>query len=65
MNSPGKKTGVGCHALLQGNLTESRIELWSPALAGRFFAIWATGEASNKHEDLTEFLCIRISGTAS
>ena len=26
MNSPGKKTGVGCHALLQGNLPDTEIE---------------------------------------
>ena len=31
-DSPGKSTGVGCHALLQGNLTNPRIEPGSPAL---------------------------------
>ena len=39
-DSPGKNTRVGCHALLQGNLTHPRIEsasLTSPALAGGFF----------------------------
>ena len=30
--SPGKNTGVGCHALLQGNLPYPGIEPWSPAL---------------------------------
>ena len=37
---PGKNTGVGCHALLQGNLSDPGIEpvsLMSPALEGRFF----------------------------
>ena len=39
-DSPGKNTGVGSHALLQGNLPDPGIELvslTSPALAGRFF----------------------------
>ena len=36
-NSPGKNTGVGCHALLQGNLPILGIEPASPALAGRSF----------------------------
>ena len=34
-DSPGKKTGVGCHALLQG------ISM-SPALAGKFFTTTST-----------------------
>ena len=36
-DSPGKNTGVGCHALLQGNLLDPGIEpgsTISPALAG-------------------------------
>ena len=39
-DSPGKNTGVGCHALLQGNLSKPKIELrplMSPALADGFF----------------------------
>ena len=31
-DSPGKNTGVGCHALLQGNLPNPRIEPRSPTL---------------------------------
>ena len=31
-DSPGKNTGVGCHALLQGNLSNPRIERRIPAL---------------------------------
>ena len=31
-DSPGKNTGVGCHFLLQGNLSDPGIELRSPAL---------------------------------
>ena len=33
----GKNTGVGCHFLLQGDLSNPGIELASPALAGVFF----------------------------
>ena len=41
-DSPGKNTGVGCHALLQGifptqRLNPSVLSLLHPALAGRFF----------------------------
>ena len=41
-DSPGKNTGVGCLALLLGNLPDPGIKpssLISPALAGRF---WTT-----------------------
>ena len=31
-DSPGKKTGVGCHALLQGNLPDPGIKPRSPSL---------------------------------
>ena len=39
---------MGCHALLQGNLSDPGVEpasLESPALAGRFFTTNATWEA--------------------
>ena len=42
-DSPGKNIRVGCHALLQGNLSNPGIEPASPTLVGRFFitrAIW-------------------------
>ena len=51
---PGTNTGVGCHALLQGNLPDSP-EMQpaslnrSPALAGGFFTISATWEAPSPH----------------
>ena len=48
MGFSGKNTGVGCPALLQGNLSDPGIEptcLISPALACRFFTISATCEA--------------------
>ena len=47
-DSPGNNTGVGCHALLQGNLSNSQIKLrplMSPALAGGFFTTSTTWEA--------------------
>ena len=42
-DSPGKNTGVGCHFLLQGNLS-SRPRNWTQVscTAGRFFTVWAT-----------------------
>ena len=43
--SPGKNTGVGCHALLLGDFPNSGIEhtsLMSPALTGRLFTTSAT-----------------------
>ena len=44
-DSPGKNTGVGCHALLQGIFLteESNLRLMSPALTGRFFTIVPPG----------------------
>ena len=42
-DSPGKNTGVGCQALLQG-IFLTRISV-SPALAGGFFTTSATWEA--------------------
>ena len=47
-DSPGKNTGVGCHALLQGIfLTQGSNLLMSPALAGGFFTTSATWKASD------------------
>ena len=48
MDFPGKNTGVGCHAFLQGNLPNSGIKprsLESPALTGGFFSSSTTWEA--------------------
>ena len=39
-DSPGKKTGVGCHALLQ-EIFPTQVS----RIAGRFFTVWATREA--------------------
>ena len=48
-NSPGKNSGVGCQALLQGIFLTQRffqpMSLMSPALAGGFFTTSATWEA--------------------
>ena len=41
---PGKNTGVGCHALLQGNLPNSGIKTTSTALAGGLFTTEPPGE---------------------
>ena len=41
-DSPGKNSGVGCHALLQGIFPNPGIKpesLMSPALGDRFFTI--------------------------
>ena len=52
-DSPGKNTGVGCHALLQGIF---RTQL--SHIAGRFFTVWATREAHSletlKNNSLSE-----------
>ena len=39
-DSPGKNTGMGCHALLQGIFPTQ-----GSHIAGKFFTIWATREA--------------------
>ena len=46
-DSPGKNTGVGCHALLQGIFPTqgSNSSLMSPALAGRFYTTSTTWES--------------------
>ena len=41
-DSPGKNTGVGYHALLQGTFPTQG---FNPGTAGRFLTIWATTEA--------------------
>ena len=49
-DSPGKNTGVGCHAPPPGDLPDPRIKPSSPvslALAGRFITTSATWEAQD------------------
>ena len=44
-DSPGKNTGMGCHALLRGNLCNPGIEpvsLMSPVMASKFFTTSTT-----------------------
>ena len=50
-DSPGKNTGVGFHALLQGifQTQGSNPHFMFPALAGRFFTTRATWEAFPSH----------------
>ena len=59
-DSPGKNTGVGCHALLQGIFQTQRTEpasSASPALAGRFFTTTTTWEAQiGIYNQLNHFL---------
>ena len=43
-DSPGKNTGVGCHALLQGS-SQPRDWTQVSCIAGRIFTIWTTREA--------------------
>ena len=43
-DSPGKKTGVGCLSLLQGNFLTQESN-WVSCIASRFFTSWATEEA--------------------
>ena len=49
-DSPGKNTGMGCHALLQGIFPTQELNLCllSPALAGRFFTTSTTWQAPTK-----------------
>ena len=45
-DSPGKNTGVGCHALLQGIFPTQGLSLGLPHwFFRRFFTVWATREA--------------------
>ena len=55
-DSPGKKTGVSCYALLQGN--EPGIKLRSSCIAGRFFSSEPIGKLQfliTKHNLLSEW----------
>ena len=53
--SPGKNTGVGCHALLQGS-SQPRDQTQVYHIAGGFFTIWASREAliSSKLQRLSQ-----------
>ena len=46
-DSPGKNTGVGCHALLQGSF-QPKDRTQASHIAGRFFTIWVTREVPLK-----------------
>ena len=56
-DSPGKNTGVGCHALLQGRRDPPRDQTLFSHVAGRFFSILATMEAL--------FICILYNKSVS
>ena len=56
-DSPGKNTGLCCHALLQGIFPTQGSNLrLSPALAGGFFTTRATWEGPTKATKYTLFL---------
>ena len=62
-DSPGKKMGVGCDALLQGTFTTQETEPVSPtslAFAGGFFTTNTTLETLHmwKHHDLSSPLLV-------
>ena len=46
-DSPGKNTGVGCHALLQGNLSNPGIQPRSPALQADSLPTEPAGKPEN------------------
>ena len=70
-DSPGKNTGVGCHALLQGNLSNPGTEpvsLVSPGLAGRFFTTstaWDTQKLLPVGVNSPSLLAHHVSGWAA
>ena len=60
-DSPGKNTGDGCHALLQGIFPTQRSNpLMSPALPGRFFTTSATWEAHSNLSKFTRLVTSRV-----
>ena len=50
-DSPGKNTGVGCHALLQRIFLTQGSNPLSPSLAGGFFTADSPGKLSRVHEN--------------
>ena len=54
-SSPGKNTGVGCHALLQGNLPNPGTEPGSPALQADSLSSETPGKPSN-YSKLSDFI---------
>ena len=56
-DSPGKNTGVGGHALLQGIFSTQGSNLVS-RIAGRFFTVWATREALGGYADVLLYKAI-------
>ena len=55
-DSPGKNTGVGCHALLQG-IFPTQGSNPGLCIAGKFFTVWGTREALVKWETLQTEPC--------
>ena len=63
-DSPGKKTGVGCHALLQGSLPDPGIECGSPHCRQILYHLIHQGSpAAAKSLQLCPTLCDPIDGS--
>ena len=56
-DSPGKNTGVGCHAILQGIFPTQGLNPCLPALARRFFTTSATLEGPKVRLPEFKFYC--------
>ena len=54
-HSPGKNTGVGCHAVLQGS-SPPRNRTWVSCIAGRFFTTETWGKISPRYRGEEIFL---------
>ena len=56
-DSPGKNTGVGCHAMLSSRgSSQPRDQTQVSRIAGGFFTIWATREAQNNVYNIEIYL---------
>ena len=53
-DAPGKHTGVGSHALLQG-IFPTQESNWVSCITGRFFTSWATREALENHHKYNHY----------
>ena len=58
-DSPGKNTGVGCHALLQGGLRNLGIEPRSPALRADSLPAEPSGSPQYVRQKLDYILCFQ------
>ena len=59
-NSPGKNTGMGCHALLQGNFPSQGLNPGLPRCRQTLYCLSRQGSPS--HCELSQFLVKEIQG---